>query len=106
MYKNQIGSLAMKNLLSFLYPKYRLKLSYIKYISSFPIIFLYGCATIYEGSTTYIDDKECLSCGSALVWPFKWEKRCNEIPKYARERLKEMMGEQYPKSCEEKDLHE
>jgi len=33
------------------------------------------------------------------------EKRCIEIPKYAREILKEMMGEQYPKSYEAKDLH-
>jgi len=64
----------MTGLLFTSHGKYSIKLSNLKCLFTLPIIFLCGCATIYEGGTHYIDDKNCLSCGYALVALFKWGK--------------------------------
>ena len=84
----------------------KMKATNFKLILILPILSIYGCGTIYEGGTHYIDDEKCLSCGYAMTAPFFWKKKCFEPNKGTRKILKKMMDEQYPDSCKQKDLHD
>ena len=78
-------------------------MAFHRFFLIFLLVILNGC-TVHYRNTFYLDEKECLSCGWQVRLTSTSGKDCTEPDKRSREKLKIMMGDKYPKSCQQKDL--